>query len=114
MKNFDYLQDIEALRDLYGFCSAAEDTQQTNYDVCALNGRRALEWIVKAIYTLKGIELEKRTTLLELMSSEPFTQFVGDDDKPFVVILKDGMCNLYITCRHFVKHVSPISAGIRP
>ncbi len=81
MKNFDYLQDIEALRDLYGFCSAAEDTQQTNYDVCALNGRRALEWIVKTIYTLKGIELDKRTSLLEMMSSEPFTQFIGDDDK---------------------------------
>lgn len=81
MKNFDYLKDIEALKDLYGFCSAAEDTQQTNYDVCALNGRRALEWIVKAIYTLKGIELEKRTNLLEMMSSEPFTQFIGDDDK---------------------------------
>ena len=81
MRNFDYLQDIEALKDLYGFCSAAEDTQQTNYDVCALNGRRALEWIVKAIYTLKGIELDKRTSLLEMMSSEPFTQFIGDDDK---------------------------------
>lgn len=81
MKNFDYLKDIEELQDLYGFCSAAEDTQQTNYDVCALNGRRALEWIVKAIYTLKGIELDKRTSLLEMMSSEPFTQFIGDDDK---------------------------------
>lgn len=81
MKNFDYLKDIEELQDLYGFCSAAEDTQQTNYDVCALNGRRALEWIVKAIYTLKGIELDKRTNLLEMMSSEPFTQFIGDDDK---------------------------------
>lgn len=81
MRNFDYLQDIEALKDLYGFCSAAEDTQQTNYDMCALNGRRALEWIVKAIYTLKGIELDKRTNLLEMMSSEPFTQFIGDDDK---------------------------------
>ena len=81
MKNFDYLKDIEALKDLYGFCSAAEDTQQTNYDVCALNSRRALEWIVKAIYTLKGIELDKRTNLLEMMSSEPFTQFIGDDDK---------------------------------
>ena len=81
MKNFDYLQEIEALKDLYGFCSAAEDTQQTNYDVCALNGRRALEWIVKAIYTLKGIELDRRTNLLEMMSSEPFTQFIGDDDK---------------------------------
>lgn len=81
MKNFDYLKDIEELQDLYGFCNAAEDAQQTNYDVCALNGRRALEWIVKAIYTLKGIELEKRTNLLEMMSSEPFVEFIGDDDK---------------------------------
>ena len=81
MRNFDYLKDIEELQDLYGFCSAAEDAQQTNYDVCALNGRRALEWIVKAIYTLKGIELDARTSLLEMMSSEPFTQFIGDDDK---------------------------------
>ena len=81
MRNFDYLKDIEELQDLYGFCSAAEDTQQTNYDVCALNGRRALEWIVKAIYTLKGIKIEPRTSLLEMMSSEPFTQFIGDDDK---------------------------------
>lgn len=81
MRNFDYLQDIEALKDLYVFCSAAEDTQQTNYDVCALNRRRALEWIVKAIYTLKGIRLDERTSLMELMTSEPFTQFIGDDDK---------------------------------
>ena len=81
MRNFDHLQDIEALKDLYVFCSAAEDTQQTNYDVCALNGRRALEWIVKAIYTLKGIRLDERTSLMELMTSEPFTQFIGDDDK---------------------------------
>lgn len=81
MKNFDYLKDIEPLKDLYGFCSAAEDSQQTNHDVCALNGRRALEWIVKAIYTLKGIEVEKKSSLLELMTGEPFTDFVGDDGK---------------------------------
>lgn len=80
MKNFDYLKDIEALKDLYGFCSAAEDTQQTNHDVCALNCRRALEWIVKAIYTLKNVEVEKRTPLLELITGEPFMQFIGDDD----------------------------------
>ena len=81
MKNFDYLKEIPELRDLYGFCSAAEDTQQTNADICALNGRRALEWIVKAIYSLKGIQLDERTSLMELISSEPFTRFVGEDDK---------------------------------
>lgn len=86
MKNFDYLKDIEPLKDLYGFCSAAEDTQQTNYDVCALNSRRALEWIVKAIYTLKNVEVEKRTTLLELITGEPFTLFIGDDDRMMMAI----------------------------
>lgn len=55
MKNFDYLKDIESLKDLYGFCNAAEDTQQTNYDVCALNGRRALEWMTAMCETLYSI-----------------------------------------------------------
>ena len=86
MKNFDYLKDIEALKDLYGFCSAAEDTQQTNHDVCALNCRKALEWIVKAIYTLKGVEVEKRTPLLELITGEPFMQFIGPDDRMLMAI----------------------------
>ena len=36
MRNFDYLQDIDALRDLYRFCSAAEETQKTDYDTKVL------------------------------------------------------------------------------
>ena len=86
MKNFDYLKDIEPLKDLYGFCSAAEDTQQTNQDECAMNGRRALEWIVKAVYTLKGITLEPRTSLLEMTTGEPFKEFVGDDDRLMMAV----------------------------
>lgn len=86
MKNFDYLKDIDALKDLYAFCSAAEDTQQTNQDECAMNGRRALEWIVKAVYTLKGITLEPRTSLLEMTTGEPFKEFVGDDDRLMMAV----------------------------
>ena len=79
MRNFDYLQDIDALRDLYRFCSAAEETQKTDYDNCAINCRKALEWLVKAIYTLKRIEISDRDTVYELMTSEPFVQFIDDD-----------------------------------
>ena len=79
MRNFDYLQDINALRDLYRFCSAAEETQKTDYDTCAINCRKALEWLVKAIYTLKHIEVSDRDTVYELMTSEPFVQFIDDD-----------------------------------
>ena len=86
MKNFDYLKDIEPLKDLYAFCNAAEDSQQTNHDVCALNCRRALEWIVKTIYKLKHVEIEARTSLLELICGEPFMQFVGNDDRMMMAI----------------------------
>ena len=79
MRNFDYLQDVDALRDLYRFCSAAEETQKTDYDTCAINSRKALEWLVKAIYTLKHIEVSDRDTVYELMTSEPFVQFIDDD-----------------------------------
>ena len=79
MKNFDYLKEIDALNDLYHFCRMAEDSQQSDNDVCALNCRRGLEWIVKAIYTLKGIVIERRDSLYELMTGAPFMEFVDDD-----------------------------------
>ena len=79
MKNFDYLKEINALNDLYHICRMAEDSQQSDNDVCALNCRRGLEWIVKAIYTLKGIAIERRDSLYELMTGAPFMEFVDDD-----------------------------------
>lgn len=79
MSNFDYLKDIEALSDLYKFCKVAEDTQKTDFNNSAINCRRGLEWMVKAIYKLKGIELKKQDSLYELMTAEPFTDFIGDD-----------------------------------
>ena len=79
MKNFDYLKEIDTLNDLYHFCRMAEDSQQSDNDVCALNCRRGLEWIVKAIYALKGIVIERRDSLYELMTGAPFMEFVDDD-----------------------------------
>lgn len=79
MSNFDYLKDIEALSDLYRFCKAAEETQKTNHNESAINSRRGLEWIVKAIYKLKGIELKKTDKLYELMTGQPFTDFISND-----------------------------------
>ncbi len=79
MKNFDYLKEVDALKDLYHFCRMAEDSQQSDNDICALNCRRGLEWIVKAIYTLKGIVIEKKDNLYGLMTGDPFVEFVDDD-----------------------------------
>lgn len=79
MKNFDYLKDIPELKDLYFFCNNAEETLNERPNTSALNSRMALEWGVKAIYSLKHIEVDDRDSLYELMTGDPFTSFIGDD-----------------------------------
>lgn len=82
MRNFDYLKEWDNLVDLYNYCNAAEVTQVKDPDKSALNSRRALEWLVRAIYEMKGIEVDKdnrRASLFELVDGEPFVEFVGDD-----------------------------------
>lgn len=79
MTNFDYLREIEPLHDLYTFCQGAETTMESDYDICALHCRRGLEWLVKAIYTLKHADIGARSSLYELMSGAPFVEFLDDD-----------------------------------
>ena len=79
MTNFDYLREIEPLHDLYTFCQGAETTMESDYDTCALHCRRGLEWLVKAIYTLKHADIGARSSLYELMSGAPFVEFLDDD-----------------------------------
>ena len=79
MQNFDYLREIDVLQDLYSYCAAAETTQKGDPDACAINSRRAAEWIVKAIYRLKHLEIPERASLYELMSGTPFTEFIRDE-----------------------------------
>ena len=78
MRNFDYLQSL-GLNDLHRFCSAAEEYQLSNPDYSAVNARKALEYIVRALYELKHIPVGERTSLFELVDGEPFREFIADD-----------------------------------
>ena len=78
MRNFDYIKDL-GLDTLHRFCSAAEENQLCNPDICAINARRALEYIVRALYEMKGIEIGERTSLFELVEGDPFRDFIGDE-----------------------------------
>lgn len=78
MRNFDYIKDL-GLDELYRFCSAAEENQVSHPDICAVNARRALEYIARAIYSLKHLELSEKTSLFEMVGGEPFREFIGDD-----------------------------------
>lgn len=50
----------------------------SNPDICAISARRALEYLVREIYKMKGLEIGERTSLLELIDGEPFSGFIGD------------------------------------
>lgn len=78
MRNFDYVQDL-GLNDLYRYCSAAEEHQQSNPDFSAVSARRALEYIVRALYFMKNIPVPERTSLFELVEGEPFREFIADE-----------------------------------
>lgn len=77
--NFDYLQQIPALSDLYRFCKTAEEIQMTDHDTCGWNCRKALEWLVRAVYKLKHVPVGERDNLYTLTTGQPFTELVGDD-----------------------------------
>ena len=78
MRNFDYIKDL-GIETLYRFCAAAEENQVSNPDMCAINARRALEYIARALYEMKGLPIGERTALFELVDGEPFREFIGDD-----------------------------------
>lgn len=78
MRNFDYLQDLE-FNSLHRLCASAEEHQQSNPDICVINARRALEYMVRALYQMKNIEVSERTSLFELIDGEPFKVFINDD-----------------------------------
>ena len=78
MRNFDYLQDI-GLSDLHNFCATAEELQRSNPDLSAISARKALEYVVRSLYVMKGIEIPERASLFELVDGEVFREFIGDE-----------------------------------
>lgn len=79
MMNFDYLKDIPELSTLHRYCDAAERNQYANPEVSALNARRALEWMARAIFTMKNVEIPERFGLFDMVTAPTFTEFVNDD-----------------------------------
>ncbi len=78
MRNFDYLQEL-GLTDLHKFCSTAEELQVSNPELSAVSARKALEYIVRALYLMKNVEIPERASLFELVDGETFREFIGDE-----------------------------------
>lgn len=64
MQNFDYLKDIPELAQLHHLCELCEQRQYVEPDSSAINARKALEWIVKAIYKMNTPNRRRKHLLL--------------------------------------------------
>lgn len=80
MLNFDYLKNIPELAPLHKLCDLCEQRQYSEPDSAAINARKALEWLVKAIYTMKGVEIPERAKLYELTVSDTYADFIADPE----------------------------------
>lgn len=79
-RNFDYLKGNLDFADLYAYCNEAEINQIIDPEKSAINSRRALEYIVRAIYLFKGMEVLERSSLFQLVNAESFKNFIQSDD----------------------------------
>jgi type I restriction enzyme R subunit len=80
MLNFDYLKEIPELSQLHEYCDMAERRQLIEPETSALAARRALEWLTKAIYTMKNVVIGERVNLFELTNAETFRDFIADSE----------------------------------
>lgn len=80
MSNFDYLKNIPELSELHRLCDLSEQRQYTEPDSSAINARKALEWLVKAIFMMKGEAIPERATLFNLSTSPVFVDFIADSE----------------------------------
>ncbi len=79
MLNFDYLKEIPELGALYRYCDSAERHQIDDPEISAINARRALEWLARAIFQMKGAEIGERWSLFQIVDSDVFRDFIADD-----------------------------------
>lgn len=80
MLNFDYLKEIDTLAPLYRYCDKVEQQMSVDPEVSALYARRALEWIAKSVFEMKGERLPQRPSLFEMTDSDIFRDFINDSE----------------------------------
>ena len=80
MKNFDFLKNVREFEPLYRYCDTAETYQLCDPEKSAVASRRALEYLVKLIYTVKGWDIPERASLFSLVDDYDFKAFIGSDD----------------------------------
>ena len=75
--NFSYLKEIKELNKLYSFCKDAEDFALNRPSLSIVSSRKAMEYIVKMIYSANISDFEG-LTVFEMLSDYRFIDYVDD------------------------------------
>ena len=84
-KNFDYIlllaDKIPTFKHLHNYCRLAEEQQPIYPDASANNARKALEWLMKNMLKIKGVTVDARATLNDMLRLPATDAFVNRDYK---------------------------------
>ena len=82
-KNFDYIllvaDQIPSFKSLHNYCRLAEEQQPIYPDASANNARKALEWLMKQMLKIKGVTVDERMTLNDMLRLPETDAFVNHD-----------------------------------
>lgn len=76
--NFDYLQAFPDLKKLHEYCAEAEEFAVCKPNISAAAARKAIEYIVKMIYTSLVGEQEAARTVFEMTQDVRFKNYLND------------------------------------
>lgn len=82
-KNFDYIllvaDQIPSFKSLHNYCRLAEEQQPIYPDASANNARKALEWLMKQMLKIKGVTVDERMTLNDMLRLSETDAFINHD-----------------------------------
>lgn len=78
MQNFDYLSNYPELSQLYSYCRDAENFQRLAPEKSVVGARKALEFWTKMVYMVNGWEIPEKPSLMGLLTTQQFIDYVGD------------------------------------
>ena len=79
MHNFSFLENLKEFEQLKQYCDDAELFAVSRPDISAISSRKALEFLVKTVYSSKGAEIPETATLFEMVENFVFSGFVNDE-----------------------------------
>lgn len=82
-KNFDYIllvaDKIPSFKSLHNYCRLAEEQQPIYPDASANNARKGLEWLMKQMLKIKGVTVDERMTLNDMLRLPETDAFINHD-----------------------------------